>query len=155
MPHNRKSAAIKSAIVTPSILAGTPPSVHPLRDSVFSLAHHPMSGSDTICNSSNSPLTDIVLLGLSLKVFKTHLLGRFLHPYKECFFAPPTWDLTISLMHHLCTSFPSPIDVGSHNLTYAYTLIWNSTNLEAQKTTSDGSTDSIPLVKSFSKQHEI
>ena len=35
----------------PSVLAGTPPSVYPLQDSVSSLAHRPMSDSDTICKS--------------------------------------------------------------------------------------------------------
>ena len=32
----------------------------PLGDPVFSLAHRPVSGSDTICKSPSPPLTDIV-----------------------------------------------------------------------------------------------
>ena len=63
----------------PSVLAGTPPCVHPLRGSTSSLAHRPMSGSCTICNSLSPPLADIVLFGLPLKVFKTCLLGRGFH----------------------------------------------------------------------------
>ena len=40
----------------PNILASTPPGVHPLRSSAFSLALYPVSGSDTTCNSPNPPL---------------------------------------------------------------------------------------------------
>ena len=64
-------------IYTPSrlnILAGTLPSVHLSLRLSASLAHRSVSSSNTICNSSSPPLTDIVLLGLSL---------RFPHPYKE------------------------------------------------------------------------
>ena len=48
----------------------------PLQGSASSLAHRTVSGSDTICNSPSPPLADIVLFGLSLKVFKTRLQGR-------------------------------------------------------------------------------
>ena len=34
--------------------------IHPSWRSASSLAHHPVSGSDTICNNSSSPLADIV-----------------------------------------------------------------------------------------------
>ena len=40
----------------PSVLAGIPPHVHPLRVSVSSLGHRPVSGSNTICNSPMSSL---------------------------------------------------------------------------------------------------
>ena len=56
-----------------------------------------MSGSDTICNSLSSPLADIVLFGVSLKVFKPHRLGRGFH----------------TLIKNI--SFSSPTDVGFHN----------------------------------------
>ena len=59
-----------------NVFASTPPSVHPLRGSASSLAHHPVFGSDTICYRSNPPLANIVLFGLSLKVFKTYKLER-------------------------------------------------------------------------------
>ena len=48
-------------------------------------------------NSPSPPLVDIVLFGLSLKVFKTRLLGRDFH----------------TLINNAL--FPSPTDVGSHN----------------------------------------
>ena len=40
---------------------------------------------DTIYNNPSPPFADIVLFQFSLKVFKTHLLGRDFHSYKECF----------------------------------------------------------------------
>jgi len=80
-----------------STSSGTPSHVHPLWGSTSSLAHHPVSGSDTICNSSSPPLADIVLFGLSLKVFKTCLPGRGFH----------------TLIKDV--SFSSPTDEGSHN----------------------------------------
>ena len=61
------------------------------------LAHCPIFGSDTICNSSSSWLSNIVLFGLSLNVFKTHLLRRGFH----------------TLIKNV--SFSSPTDVESHN----------------------------------------
>ena len=76
--------------------------IHPLRGSAFSLAQRVLSSSDTICNSPNPPLLDIVLFELSLsgflsRFFKTRLLGRSFH------------TLTNNV------SFSSPTDVGSHN----------------------------------------
>ena len=60
--------------VGPNTLAGIPPRVHPLQNlasllvhcfvstplqgSVSSLAHHSMSGSNTICNNTNPHLVD-------------------------------------------------------------------------------------------------
>ena len=43
----------------PSVFTGTPPRIHPIRGSVFLLAHRPMSGSDTICNSSKRTISAI------------------------------------------------------------------------------------------------
>ena len=66
----------------PSVLADTPPSVHLLSGSTYSLANCLVSDLDTICNSSSLPIIDIILFGLfgiSLKVFKTRLLGRVFH----------------------------------------------------------------------------
>ena len=57
-----------------SVLASTPPWVHPLRGLASSLAHRPMSGFDTICNSSSPPLTDIVLFRLTLSNFPSKFL---------------------------------------------------------------------------------
>ena len=77
-----------------------------------SLAHRPMSGSDTICNNSSPPLADIVLFGLSLKVFKTCQLGcreRFPHPYKLCF---------ILLHNQRKISHITYISYGTYSLNY-------------------------------------
>ena len=53
------------------------------------LAHLSVSDSDTICNGSSPVLVDIVHFGLSLlgspQDFKTRLLGKGFHTYKECF----------------------------------------------------------------------
>ena len=57
----------------------------------------PVSGSDTIYNSSSPPLVDIVLFGLSPRGFKTRLLRRGFH----------------TLIRNV--SFPSPTNVGYHN----------------------------------------
>ena len=66
--------------------------------SATSLAHRLVSGSGTICNNSIPPLADIVLFGgLSLKVFKTPMLGRGFHTLIEN------------------VSFSSLTNVGSHN----------------------------------------
>ena len=46
------------------LLADTLP-VTPLRGSASSLAHRPVSDSDTICNSLSTPLADIVLFDIS------------------------------------------------------------------------------------------
>ena len=76
----------------------------PLRGSVSSLAHRPVSGSDTICNSPSPPLVNIVFFGLSLSGFLSkflkcicYLLGRGFH----------------TLIKNV--SFPSLTDVGSYN----------------------------------------
>ena len=59
--------------------------------STFSMTHRLVSGSDSICNSPSLPLADIVLFGLSLKNFKTHLLGRGFHALiKNVSFSSPT-----------------------------------------------------------------
>ena len=73
----------------------------PLRDSVSSLAHRPVYGSNIICNGRRPLLADIVLFWvfpfrLPHKVFKTRLLRRGFH----------------TLIKNV--SFPSPTDVGSH-----------------------------------------
>ena len=70
--------------------------VHPFQDPTSSLAHRPVSGSDTIHNSPSPPLANIVLFGLPLKVFKTRLLGRGFH----------------TLIKN--ASFPFSTEVGSH-----------------------------------------
>ena len=61
----------------------------PLQGSSSSLAHHPVFDSDIICNGSS------LLLSVSLKVFKTRLLGRGFH----------------TLIKNV--SFPTPTNVGS------------------------------------------
>ena len=51
----------------------------PPRGLASSLAHRPMSGSDTICNSPNPPLADIVRplrIAVQPHSFKTRMLGR-------------------------------------------------------------------------------
>ena len=52
----------------------------PLRGLASSLAHHPVSGSDIICNSASAnpslPLVDIVHFGLSLLGFSSRFLKR-------------------------------------------------------------------------------
>ena len=63
----------------------------PLGAPTSSLAHRPVSGSDTICNSSSSPLVDIVLFSLLSIVVNLTVLKR------------------------VSVSFLSPTDVGSHN----------------------------------------
>ena len=69
----------------------------PLRRIASSLAHRPVTGSNTICNGPSPSLADIVLFELSLKVFKTCLLGRGFHTLIKS------------------VSFSSPTNVGSHN----------------------------------------
>ena len=74
----------------PSVLVSTPPRVHLPQGSASSLAHCPMSGSDTICNGPSPPLADIILFGLSLSGFSSsfenaYARERVPHPYKECF----------------------------------------------------------------------
>ena len=69
----------------------------PLQGSTSSLVHCPVSGSDTICNGPSPPVADIILFGLSLKVFKMRILGSGFH----------------TLIKNV--SFHSPTHVGSQN----------------------------------------
>ena len=71
--------------------------IHPLRGPTSSLAHRPVSGSYTICNRPNPPLTYIVRFGPRPHSFKTCLLGRSFH----------------TLIKNAL--FSSPTNVGSHN----------------------------------------
>ena len=48
--------------------------IHPRRGLASSLAHRPVSGSDTIYNSSSPPLVDIVLFGFFLSGFPSRSL---------------------------------------------------------------------------------
>ena len=48
----------------------------PLQGPASKLAHHPVSGSYTICNGSSSPLADIVFFGFSLSGFPSWFLKR-------------------------------------------------------------------------------
>ena len=92
----------------------TPPSrpiihVHPLRVSASSLAHCPVSGSNTIYNNSSPPLADIVLFrlpisGFSSMFFLKRPLGRGFH----------------TLIKNV--SFFSPTDVESHTYSIKHTL---------------------------------
>ena len=64
----------------------------PLRGSDSSLAHHPVSSSDTICNKPKPTSSKYCPFwafpfGLPFNVFKTR--ERFPHPYKECFVLLP------------------------------------------------------------------
>ena len=79
-----------------SVLAGTPPHVHPLRSSASLLTHLLMSGFDvichllmsgfdTICNAPSLPLADIILFGFSLLGFPS----RFLKPLSRMLRSPP------------------------------------------------------------------
>ncbi|KAG7016605.1 putative RNA helicase SDE3 [Cucurbita argyrosperma subsp. argyrosperma] len=61
---------LKSTPFGASVLTGTPPRVYPLRGIARRLTHHPVFGSDTICNDPDPPLTDIVFFGLPLKALK-------------------------------------------------------------------------------------
>ena len=74
----------------PSVLTGTLsflrsmwdcPQIHPPPHlgPVSLLAHRSVFGSDTIYNTPDPPLADIVLFGLSLLGFKTRLLGEGFH----------------------------------------------------------------------------
>ena len=86
----------------PNILASTLLDVHPPSGLSVLFGTRLVSSSDTTCNSSNPPLANIVLFGLSFLDFssrfeKVFAKERFPRPYKECF-----------------VSFLSPIDVGSH-----------------------------------------
>ena len=52
-----------------SILTNTSPHIYSLQCSTTSLAHLPVSDSNTICNSLSPPLVDVVLFRLSLLSF--------------------------------------------------------------------------------------
>ena len=85
----------------PSILAGTPPRVHPLWDSASLLEHRSVSTLIPFVTAQSTasrycPLWTF-LFGLSLKIFKTRLLKRGFH----------------TLIKNV--SFSSPTDAGSHN----------------------------------------
>ena len=88
----------------PSVLTGTLPRVYPLRGTARRLAPRPVSGSETICNGLDPPLTDIVLFGLSFRAspqsFKTRLLGEGFHTLinSGLFSSQPIWDVTISIL---------------------------------------------------------
>ena len=58
----------------PNILISTPPHIYPLWGTASSLAHNPVSGTDTISNGSSPPLADIVFFGLSLSNFPSSRL---------------------------------------------------------------------------------
>ena len=60
----------------PNILDNTLSHVHPPSALNSLLAHHPVSSSDTICNSPNPPLVDIVFFGLFLSGFPSKFLKR-------------------------------------------------------------------------------
>ena len=94
----------------PNVLVDTPPRVHLLQSSAFSLAHRPVSSFDTICNNPSSPLANIVRFGplrtaISLVVLKhvcisTHLQEMFCSPLQ------PMRDLTkIQTKEYLLPSF--------------------------------------------------
>ena len=69
----------------------------PFQGLASSLAHRPVSSSDTICNGPSPPLSDIIFFGLFLKVFKRRLLERGFHTFTKG------------------VSFSSPTDVGSYS----------------------------------------
>ena len=69
---------------------------NPLWGTTSSLAHRAVSSSDTICNSSDSPLVDIVLFGF----FLSSSPSRFSHWYKRCFvFLPNQCGISQYLNH--------------------------------------------------------
>ena len=69
----------------PSVLVGTPPLVHPLRDSTFSLAHRPMSSSDAILKTLRRSSKEKAQRGQYLLAVG---LGR--HIYKQLQILPPS-----------------------------------------------------------------
>ena len=77
-----------------SVLTGTPPRVYPLRGTARKLAHRPVFGSNTICNTPDLPLADIVLLGFPFRAspqgFKMRLLGEGFHTINGGLFSSPT-----------------------------------------------------------------
>ena len=81
---------------------GTSPSVYSLWGTARRLAHRLVSGSDTIFNTPNSPLADIVLFGFSLfgypQGFKTRL-GEGFHTLinRGLFPSQSMWDITLNI----------------------------------------------------------
>ena len=81
---------------------------------------------ESICNRLSSPVADIVLFGfwvflygLTLKIFKTRLLGRGFHTLK-CFVSLSnrceiSQSTPIMAQRPRWHSFLTPIDVGSHS----------------------------------------
>ena len=75
----------------------------PLQGPASSLTHHPVSGSNIICNDPSPPLADIVLFAPSLSGFPSRLmclLKRDFHTLvKGVFRSPPQlmWDLTLTI----------------------------------------------------------
>ena len=66
---NRGGTPAKSTPLGPSPLLAHCLMSTPLLGTARRLTHHSVSGSNTICNSSGPPLTDIVLFELSLSSF--------------------------------------------------------------------------------------
>ena len=101
---NRCGTATKSTPFGTSILPGTPPCVYPLRGTARRMTHHPVSGSNTICNDPEPPLEHIVFFGLSLLGFPSRLQNR---PLGEGF-------------HTLIQGvlFSSPTTAGHHNFEF-------------------------------------
>ena len=74
---NRCGTPPNSSPLEPSVLAGTSLHVHSrASDSASSLAHRPVSGSDTLCNGPSPLRTNIVLFGLFLSGFPSRFLKR-------------------------------------------------------------------------------
>ena len=76
VPFSNRCGTPNPSHMETSVLAGTPPCVYPIWGSASSLAHCPVSGSDTICNNSIPPQIDIVLFELSLLDFSSRFLKR-------------------------------------------------------------------------------
>ena len=100
----------------------------PLRGPASSLAHCPMSGSDTICNRISPPLANIVLLGFFLPGFHSRFLNastkeRFPHHYKKCFVPLPN-------LYGTSQSTPpsGPASSLAHSPVSSSDIIWNSSN---------------------------
>ena len=90
------------------LLVVTPSGVYPLWDSTSSLAHRPMSGSDT---TSKYYSLWAYPFELSLKNFNTHLLGRGFHTLIKMFRSPLQlrWDLTQAFMNNHVIVSSKPI----------------------------------------------
>ena len=91
--------------------------IHPFEGPVSSLAHHSMSSSDTICNSSSPLLVDIICFSLllivsSLTVLKCVYLGEDSTPLQGMFHSPlqPMCHLKIHpLGGHVLTDTPPAV----------------------------------------------